>query len=254
MTSSIVSPDTPQLKRCSKCGELKPPSEFYHSARSSDGAQKWCKTCCSVYAKGWREKNAEALKDKSRQYRTENSAAIKERGRQYYAENAEVINARHRQKYRDNPEATRERDRKWKEANADEFKEYQRKYYAEHAESIRERNKIHYHENSEEIRARHRRYHKSTAGQSSYRVRKHRRRAREADAAGTFTGADIEAIRVAQGNRCYLCGKPLKKYHIDHFIPLAKGGTNDPGNLRLACPKCNLSKHDKHPFEMGRLL
>lgn len=71
---------------------------------------------------------------------------------------------------------------------------------------------------------------------------------------GSFTAADIEAIRKAQGNRCYLCGKKLKKYHIDHFIPLARGGTNDPGNLRLACPKCNLTKSAKHPFELGRLI
>jgi 5-methylcytosine-specific restriction endonuclease McrA len=74
------------------------------------------------------------------------------------------------------------------------------------------------------------------------------------NAPGSFTAADIEAIRVAQGNRCYICHKKLTKYHIDHFIPLALGGTHDPGNLRLACPKCNMSKHDKHPHDMGLLI
>ena len=73
-------------------------------------------------------------------------------------------------------------------------------------------------------------------------------------AGGSFTAADIEAIRTAQGNRCYLCGARLKKFHIDHFIPLALGGTNDAGNLRLACPTCNLSKGAKHPHDMGRLI
>lgn len=74
------------------------------------------------------------------------------------------------------------------------------------------------------------------------------------DASGSFTAADIESIRIAQGNRCYLCGKKLKKYHIDHFIPISKGGTNDPGNLRIACPKCNLSKGAKHPHDIGLLI
>ena len=73
-------------------------------------------------------------------------------------------------------------------------------------------------------------------------------------AVGTFTAADIESIRKAQGNRCYICHKELSKYHIDHFIPLSKGGTNDAGNLRLACPECNWSKNAKHPFELGILL
>lgn len=81
-----------------------------------------------------------------------------------------------------------------------------------------------------------------------------KQRAKRRNATGSFTAADIEAIRKAQGNRCYLCGKKLKKYHIDHFIPIAKGGTNDPGNLRLACPKCNQTKSAKHPFELGILL
>jgi len=75
-----------------------------------------------------------------------------------------------------------------------------------------------------------------------------------AGTSGSYTASDIEAIRIAQGNRCYICGKTLKKYHIDHFIPIAKGGTNDPGNLRLACPKCNRRKHSKHPHDLGILI
>lgn len=73
-------------------------------------------------------------------------------------------------------------------------------------------------------------------------------------APGSFTAADIREIRKAQGNRCYICGKKLKKFHVDHFIPIALGGTNDPGNLRLACPRCNLSKNAKHPHTLGILI
>jgi 5-methylcytosine-specific restriction endonuclease McrA len=83
------------------------------------------------------------------------------------------------------------------------------------------------------------------------RVRKANRRA----AGGHFTSADIEAIRVAQGNRCYICRKELGNvYQIDHFIPLALGGSSDPGNLRLACPLCNQRKNAKHPHDLGILI
>lgn len=74
------------------------------------------------------------------------------------------------------------------------------------------------------------------------------------NAPGSFTAADVEEIRKAQGNRCYICHKKLKKFHVDHFIPIALGGTNDPGNLRLACPRCNFSKNKKHPHALGILI
>jgi 5-methylcytosine-specific restriction endonuclease McrA len=32
-------------------------------------------------------------------------------------------------------------------------------------------------------------------------------------------------------------------FHIDHIIPVARGGTNHPDNLTLACPTCNLEKY-----------
>jgi len=31
-------------------------------------------------------------------------------------------------------------------------------------------------------------------------------------------------------------------YHIDHIVPISKGGTNELVNLAISCPKCNLSK------------
>jgi 5-methylcytosine-specific restriction endonuclease McrA len=92
------------------------------------------------------------------------------------------------------------------------------------------------------------------------RIRNHRRRARKMAAGGTFTKEDVAKIKAGQTDKrgrliCWYCGNPIKgTYHIDHFIPLAIGGTNDPGNLRLACPKCNHQKYAKHPIELGRLI
>lgn len=57
---------------------------------------------------------------------------------------------------------------------------------------------------------------------------------------------------------CGICGRPvdkgLKYPHplsatVDHIIPLAKGGTNDAGNLQLAHWCCNRQKSDKMEIE-----
>lgn len=59
----------------------------------------------------------------------------------------------------------------------------------------------------------------------------------------------------AQNGKCWWCGKDVgDTYHVDHLIPLARGGTNKPNNIVIACPFCNQSKHDKLPHEWcGRL-
>lgn len=44
---------------------------------------------------------------------------------------------------------------------------------------------------------------------------------------------------------CLYCGGPAE--HVDHFIPLARGGTHTFGNLVAACAACNLSKGAKLP-------
>lgn len=46
---------------------------------------------------------------------------------------------------------------------------------------------------------------------------------------------------------CAYCGKhlPFDSFHIDHVIPLAKGGNNEESNLTVSCPKCNRKKHIK---------
>ena len=46
---------------------------------------------------------------------------------------------------------------------------------------------------------------------------------------------------------CYLCLMPIEfgKDHLEHKVPLSRGGTNEYNNLAIACQKCNLSKGKK---------
>ena len=53
----------------------------------------------------------------------------------------------------------------------------------------------------------------------------------------------MEAL-VHYGHRCLYCGATPKesRLEVDHVIPVARGGTNDIGNLVVACRECNIGK------------
>lgn len=84
----------------------------------------------------------------------------------------------------------------------------------------------------------------------SYDVTKSRnRRALEKEATGSHTKEDIEKQYAFQNGKCYYCEQNLAEYHVDHYIPLSRGGSNGPENLVIACPHCNVSKNNKLPGE-----
>ena len=48
--------------------------------------------------------------------------------------------------------------------------------------------------------------------------------------------------------KCVLCGASANegvRLHVDHIIPIAKGGKSNPNNLRTLCERCNIGKSDK---------
>ena len=50
------------------------------------------------------------------------------------------------------------------------------------------------------------------------------------------------------GYRCKICGASASdgvKLHVDHIIPVSKGGRTEPGNLQTLCERCNLGKGAK---------
>lgn len=63
---------------------------------------------------------------------------------------------------------------------------------------------------------------------------------------------------------CYLCQRELGpiydhsdrhriRVHLDHVIPLSRGGTGDDYNLRYVHKRCNLRKGTRTPKEAAHL-
>jgi len=47
------------------------------------------------------------------------------------------------------------------------------------------------------------------------------------------------------GFTCANCGCTDRALHLDHIIPLARGGENNASNFQCLCDKCNMSKGAK---------
>jgi hypothetical protein len=58
-------------------------------------------------------------------------------------------------------------------------------------------------------------------------------------------GIRYEALKRALF-RCEYCGvtKEDTQLHLDHIIPVSKGGTDELDNIRVLCAECNLNKSD----------
>lgn len=71
------------MKKCTKCGECKPVSEFSKDPKGKYGLHSWCKECKRDYSKEYRKNN----KEREKEYRKNNKERIKE----YYESNKERI-------------------------------------------------------------------------------------------------------------------------------------------------------------------
>lgn len=63
--------------------------------------------------------------------------------------------------------------------------------------------------------------------------------------------AFVKWARIEPVIHCHYCDTATLpgKRHLDHYIPLAKGGEDSVANLRVACAKCNQCKHALLPEE-----
>lgn len=52
---------------------------------------------------------------------------------------------------------------------------------------------------------------------------------------------EIKRMVLERDKKCRSCGS-VEKLTVDHVIPLSRGGTDEPGNLRTLCASCNQNK------------
>lgn len=152
----------------------------------------------------------------------------------------------------DNKDAISEQRRSYREKNKEQIAEYM----SEYRPAYREKNKAKLSlkstewarinsERAKSIRAESRKKHAETS-----RSITRNRRARIRNSTGVHKPSDIKKIMEMQRGKCACCKNDVKKkYHVDHIEAIANGGSNDPLNLQILCPTCNISKGARNPVE-----
>jgi 5-methylcytosine-specific restriction endonuclease McrA len=231
------------VKRCTKCGEVKPLSEFHVHQQGRFGRHPSCKACvlsrrrvvaqelpCDVGGHSWTRPGATGRPPKNCPDHEPSACGVKRCTR--CKEIKPVGEFTTRPAARDGlyeyckpcagvvqrPAVLRwnkENRLRWRKENADKVRGYQR-----------------------------------SAEQ--------RRRAQKAIGDGGDYGLHWRALAERDGMMCYLCGvecttedrvpsgkgfRTFGRYPtLDHVVPLSRGGTHTFGNAKLACWDCNISK------------
>jgi 5-methylcytosine-specific restriction endonuclease McrA len=198
------------VKVCRGCGESKPCSAYSRHSGTKDGLRPKCKDCCRIELAKWRRESPA-----HREYLERNREQLSEQRRRYYESRREEFKARSRHRQQTKPKQVAETKRRYYEANREQIAKAQRQYYEAHREDFFRR-------------AARRRAMKRLAPSESI---------------------DYETVFERDEGLCGLCGEPVSPdgWHLDHVVPLARGGSHTYGNVQVAHPRCNLSKGAKLP-------
>lgn len=150
-------------------------------------------------------------------------------------------------------EGERQRKRTYAELNKDKIKATKKAYRERNKETLKDYAAKYQQQNAEQIRIRKSNYQK--ANPELIVEISQRRRAKKLKAPND--GHTIQDVLSVYGSDCYLCGEAIdlnaprstkkegwkRGLHMEHVVPLSKGGTNLISNVRPSHALCNLLKH-----------
>lgn len=204
------------MRHCTKCSGNGP---FGYSCRTKDGLRPQCKACTNYRNRKLYSKDIELSRKKHQ---------IKQR--RLHATNKERYRETDRQRYANDPQHFRNKRKRnyWLKVD------HSRKLSADYNRNRRVVKKDHV-----------------TRVEKAYRdnnpekiyLKNLKRRLAQHSTRGKASLEQIKQRMAFFGNCCAYCNGPYEE--VDHVIPLSRGGTNWPANLRPACSHCNRKKRNQ---------
>lgn len=186
-------------------------------------------------------KSREADKIYAKSYYLRNKQKIIERTTKYRQENREkMLEARRRRYHRD--DAVKEANRRWVANNPEKVKAAQDRYSQANRDTKAAKARAHRSANPESVALSQKKWHM----RNSIKVREYSHRRRALKLSLDDGTVDLEKLFEAWDGVCGICGEPvIGETHIDHIIPLSKGGAHAQVNLQITHKRCNLVKGAK---------
>jgi 5-methylcytosine-specific restriction endonuclease McrA len=173
-----------------------------------------------------------------------------EKRREYHREYQREYSRRQRAA---NPEGVREIKSLWRAANPGRENECRRRQRAANPEKARaegrESSRRQRAANPEGERERGRRYRAAHPEKAHARWRK-RRALKLGSGHVPYSETTLDLIYRSQRGLCLYCGKKiarrrtLRGTHLDHMVPVSRGGADSAANVAFACADCDQKKHD----------
>lgn len=136
-------------------------------------------------------------------------------------------------------ECNAERVGQYRVTNSGKVKESQQRHYARNKDQIKYTVRQYREENLEKVKRTKRRHYQENT--EVYRASRQNRRARRRSNGGHISTAEWQSVLDRFNGKCAKCGS-ADNIHMDHVVPLAKGGKHSPDNIQPLCQTCNLRK------------
>ena len=175
------------------------------------------KEAARLRAKQWYWENREKSLESNRVWRKENAERHRQNSSAYFLANKEKCMLANAERRNTNPEREAEYQKQYRKTNAERIAEYRRTHREERL------------------------------------VVQNNRRAKVLFG-GVLPSNIISTLMKLQKGRCANCHVDLIEAgkHLDHIVPVSKGGLNVQKNVELLCPTCNLKKKAKDPIDWAR--
>ena len=215
------------------------------------------------------KQETEAERERRLAYHRAYYQANKVRARQLYEANLEKKREQDKAR-RSSPEwkaKERERRRSYYEAHRDEAITYARTYYEANAEDVKAKQRARYQAADAAKRAAYYRQRaENPETKARDRVKKDAWRAANKERGaevvarrrvrimgGQYEVIDRKAVWARDAGTCRICGSSVEpnNWHLDHIIPLSRGGSHIYDNVAVTHPICNMRKHGADPRVPG---
>lgn len=191
------------------------------------------------YLREYRQNNKERLAEYQRNYRKKNPEKVREMWRKYNKKYYEEV-------------------RKKRIEEDDEYRESRRKQMAANYIKTKEERRIKTRKYNQENKERIKEYNAEYRAKNRDKIREQQRNANSFKKRARYLGVEYEPIIktdifLRDKYECQLCGcgvqisnhKCDNAAHLDHIVPMSKGGGHIKSNVQTLCRSCNLSKQNK---------